>query len=37
MSASDLVGPSAPQQANAPGTVAAPANTPTVNATLIWR
>jgi outer membrane biosynthesis protein TonB len=28
----DLVGPSAPQQANAPGKVAAPANTPTVNA-----
>jgi outer membrane biosynthesis protein TonB len=27
----DLVGPSAPQQANAPGKVAAPANTPTVN------
>jgi outer membrane biosynthesis protein TonB len=28
----DLVGPSAPQQANAPGKVAAPADTPTVNA-----
>ncbi len=27
----DLVGPSAPQQAHAPGKVAAPANTPTVN------
>jgi neural Wiskott-Aldrich syndrome protein len=27
----DLVGPSAPQEANAPGKVAAPANTPTVN------
>ncbi len=27
----DLVGTTAPQQANAPGQVAAPANTPTVN------